>query len=150
MALFEVAYSENVGTLVFSGFGHSGSTRVYIISQNSNWNKIESSNKYLSPFQNPDPSSDYYGYGILEHEERIYLIGGQSGRYQNTIQVINFQNVDELQTAQTRQWVFIESLKNAVMYPAVISSRSSRRSLITREEELLIVGYTGDLREVTF
>ena len=56
---FEVCYSRNAGTLVFSGYGHSGATQVYIITQNSNWNKVESSDKYLSSFQNPGSSSYY-------------------------------------------------------------------------------------------
>ena len=50
---FEVCYSQNAGTLVFSGWGHGGATQVYIITQNSNWNQVESSDKYLSSFQNP-------------------------------------------------------------------------------------------------
>ena len=130
---FEVAHSPKVGTLVFSGAGYSGSTRVYIITQNSDWDKIKSSDKYLSPFQNPDPSSDYYGYGVVEQENKIYLVGGfTGGRHQNTIQVINFQNVDKLQIAKTRQWIFMENLKNAVYEPAVIY----------RKEKLLIVGRT--------
>ena len=95
---FELAFSENVGTLVFSGWGHDGSTQVYIITQNSNWNKIEDSDKYLDSFHNPDPSSDYDSYGVIAHEDKIYLIGGYSNfqgsvTYHNTIQVINFSNL---------------------------------------------------------
>ena len=95
---FELAFSENVGTLVFSGWGHDGSTQVYIITQNSNWNKIEDSDKYLDSFQNPDPSSDYDSYGVVAHEDKIYLIGGYSNfegsfTYHNTVQVINFFNL---------------------------------------------------------
>ena len=116
-AYFEVVHSANVGTLVFSGYGHSGLTKVYIITQNSNWDKIKSSDKYLSPFQNPGPGSNYYGYGVVEQEDKIYLVGGYSSGHRNTIQVINFQNVDKLQIAKTRQWIFIENLKNAVYGP---------------------------------
>ena len=91
--LFEVIHSANVGTLVFSRDGHSGSPQVYIITQNLNWDKIKSSDKYLSPFQNPNPSLDevwpssgYYGYGVVNHEEKIYLVGGYAdGSKQNTI-----------------------------------------------------------------
>ena len=56
-AYFEVVNSANVGTLIFSGDGHSGLTKVYIITQNSNWDKIKTSDKYLSSFQNPVTSS---------------------------------------------------------------------------------------------
>ena len=72
---FEVAYSKNVGTLILSGSGHSGYTQVYIVTQNLNWNKIESSNKFLSPFHNPS-GSDLEGFGAIEHEKKVYLIGG--------------------------------------------------------------------------
>ena len=130
---FEVVHSQNVGTLVFSGVGHSGSTLVYIITQNSNWNKVESSDKYLSDFQNPVPGSDYFGYGMVEQDDKIYLVGGYtttdiyyngytgySSSYQNTVQVVNFRDVDDLLTAQTRQWIFMENLKNAVEGPAIV------------------------------
>ena len=60
---FEVVHSQIVGTLVFSGCGHSGLTQMYIITQNPDWNTIVSSDKYLSPFQNPHPVLDYYGFG---------------------------------------------------------------------------------------
>ena len=125
-----MVHSQSVGTLVFSGAGHGGSTQVYIITQNSKWDQINSSNKYLSPFQNPNPNFDYHGYGVVEQEDKIYLVGGDSGRYQNIIQVINFQSVDKVQIARTRRWIFIENLKNAVYKPAVIY----------REKLLLIVG----------
>ena len=139
-AYFEVAHSANVGTLVFSGDGHNGLMQVYIITKNSNWEKIKSSDKYLSPFQNPGPRSDYFGYGVVEQEDRIYLVGGYSGEYQNTIQVINFQNVDTLQIAKTRKWIFIENLKNEVLEPA----------MIVREEVILIVGKTGTCQDVQY
>ena len=42
--------------------------------------------------------------------------------------------MDKLQTAKTRQWIFLENLKNAVYAPAVI----------IREEKLLIVGRTSE------
>ena len=94
-----------------------------------------SSDKYLSPFQNPDPVSRYYyAYGVVEQENKIYLVGGYTENYQNTIQVINFANVEKLQDAQTRNWIFIENLKNAVSQPA----------MIYLGDEILIVGNTGD------
>ena len=71
---------------------------------------------------------------MVEHKNKIYLIGGYSRSYQNSIQVINFDNVETLQDAQTRQWIFIENLKNAVYKPAMMYVG----------EELLIVGYTDD------
>ena len=117
---FEVVHSQNVGTLVFSGYGHSGSTLVYIITQNSNWSKVESSDKYLSDFQNPKPGYNYYYFGVVEQDDKIYLVGGFTGSYQNTVQVVNFRDVDDLLTAQTRQWILMENLKNAVYTPAVV------------------------------
>ena len=42
--------------------------------------------------------------------------------------------MDKLQIAKTRQWIFLVNLKNAVYKPA----------MIVREEELLVVGWTGD------
>ena len=130
---FEVAYSQNVGTLVFSGYRHSGSTQVYIVTQNSNWNKIESSDKYLNPFRNPGSSSNYYGYGVAEEKGKIYLVGGYSNSYQDTIQVVDFIDVKTLPEAQTRKWIFMENLENAVSRPAVIYSN----------DQLLVVGRTG-------
>ena len=135
---FEVAHSERVGTLVFSGDGHNGICEVYIITQNSNWNEIGSSDKYLSPFINTseEPGSknnNYRGYGVVEHMDNIYLVGGNDDGYQSTIQFINFEEVENLQEAQTKQWVFMENLKNAVFKPAVIYSN----------EQLLVVGDTG-------
>jgi hypothetical protein len=109
---FEVCYSRNAGTLVFSGFGHGGATQVYIITQNSNWNQVESSDKYLSSFQNPTSSSSYWDFGVVEQDDKIYLIGGYTGNYQNTIQVLNLKNSKSLQESQTRQWSFMTSLKN--------------------------------------
>ena len=131
---FEVVHSQNVGTLVFSGYGHKGQTQVYIITQNPDWNTIVSSEKYLSPFQNPYPVSNYYDFGVVEQDNTIYLVGGWAGSYQHTIQVINFDNVKTIQDAQTRNWNFIESLKHAVNKPAMIYLGG----------ELLIVGQTGD------
>merc|ERR1712127_885205 len=121
--------------LVFSEFGHSGATQVYIITQNSNWNQVESSDKHLSSFQNPSSSSNYYAFGVVEQDDKIYLIGGYSDSYQtfNEIQILNLQNSGSLQQAQTRQWTFITSLKNAVRNPAVIYSN----------DQLLIVGKAG-------
>ena len=73
-----------VGTLVFSGYVHIGATQVYIITQNSNWNQVESSDKYLSSFQNPSSwGGDYYGFGVVEQDDNIYLIGGYTGSFQN-------------------------------------------------------------------
>ena len=48
-------YSPNVGTIVFSGWDIT----TYIITQNSNWNTIESSENYLNSFQNPGFTSTY-------------------------------------------------------------------------------------------
>ena len=79
---FEVCYSQNAGTLVFSGYTHRGATQVYIITQNSNWNKIESSDNYLSSFPNPNqilPNFGYFGFGVVEQDDKIYLIGGSIG-----------------------------------------------------------------------
>ena len=93
---FEVAHSQNVGTLVFSGYGHSGLTKVYIITQNSNWNKIESSDNYLKNFKHPyrHPGvvgNDYWDYGVVEEKNKIYLIGGYTSSLdQNTIQTVDF------------------------------------------------------------
>ena len=173
--LFEVGYSDNVGTLVFSGDGHSGSSQVYIITQNSDWNTIESSDKYLNPFQIPNSpeSTNYYSFGVVEQEDKIYLIGGYSVGYQNTVQMLkgdgnnvifkkslgpvgyrlrkknvrenkfkishtshppsNLQDVNSLQEAQTRQWIFMANLKTSVYAPAVVYSN----------DQLLVVGYTG-------
>ena len=131
--LFEVVYSENVGTLIFSGHGHGGSIQVYIITQNSNWNKIESSDKYLNSFENPASSSDHHNFGVVEHGDKIYLVGVYLGGSQNTIQVVNFLNVGTIEEARTRDWILIGKLKNAVYRPAVIYSN----------EQLLVVGYTG-------
>jgi len=145
---FEVCYSQNVGTLVFSGVGRKGATQVYIITQNPNWNQIESSDKYLSSFQNPrsgdeGETNDFYSFGVVEQDEKIYLIGGYSDAYENDIrsykrhnqiQLLNLQNSASLQEAQTRQWTFITSLKNAVDSSAVIYSNG----------QLLVVGHTHD------
>ena len=130
---FKVCYSKNAGTLVFSGDGHGGATQVYIITQNSNWSKIENSDKYLNPFQNPSNSSGYRGFGVVEQDDKIYLIGGASDGYRNEIQILNLQNSGSLQQAQTRQWTFVTHLTNTVHKPAVIHSN----------DQLLIVGYTG-------
>jgi len=129
---FEVCHSKSAGTLVISGYGHSGKTQVYIITQNTNWNTIESSDKYLSSFQNPSPNSDYWGFGVAELDDKIYLIGGTSGGYQTTIKVLDLENSESLQQAQSRQWSFLTSLKNGVYTPAVIYSN----------DQLLIVGNT--------
>ena len=128
---FEVAYSQNVGTLVFSGYDHSGLTQVYIVTQNSNWNKIESSDKYLNPFQNPGSSSNYYGYGVVEEKGKIYLVGGYSNSYQDSIQVVDFIDVETLKEAQTRQWTFMENLENSVSRPAVIYSNDQLLAYVT-------------------
>jgi len=133
---FEVCYSQNAGTLVFSGYGHSGATQVYIITQNSNWNQVENSDKYLSSFQNPG-NSHYIGFGVVEHDDMIYLMGGYSTsgspiEVRNEIQVLNLKNSESLQESQTRQWSFMTSLKNAVYGPAVIYSN----------DQLLVVGET--------
>ena len=124
---FEVAYSQNVGTLVFSGDGHDKPIEVYVITQNSNWNKLASSDKYLTPFKNPGSRSDYYGNGVVELADKIYLVGGYSGMvYSGSeqsvthIQTIDFTKVENLQDAQSRQWIFMQNLKNAVYRPAVI------------------------------
>ena len=130
---FETTYSENVGTLVFSGRGHGGFTHVYIITQNKNWNKIESSKKYLSPLKNAGSGSDYWGFGVVARNDKIYLVGGYSDGYLNTIQCIDFTTAKTLKDAQTRPWIFMKKLRNAVNNPAVIYS----------EEKLLIVGRTG-------
>ena len=68
----------------------------------------------------------------MEQYDQIYLIGGYEHR--NDIQVLNLQNADSLQEAQSRQWSFMTSLKNGVAYPAVIHSN----------DQLLVVGRTGD------
>ena len=118
---FEVAHSENVGTLVFSGWGHQGSTQVYIITNNPKWNKIESSDKYLNPFKNPTSARDYYLYGVVEKDDKIYLVGGWSTNGK-TIQYIDFTTVRTLEDAQTTQWSFLQNLEIDVKYPAVIYS----------------------------
>jgi len=129
---FEVAYSKNVGTLILSGSGHSGYTQVYIVTQNSNWNNVESSNKFLSPFHNPS-GSDLMGFGAVEHENKVYIIGGWTELgYQNTIQSIDFTGVETLQDAKTKKWIFMANLKNSVNHPAVVYSN----------ERLLVVGAT--------
>ena len=133
---FEVAYSKNVGSLVFSGYGHGGSTQVYIITQNSNWNKITTSDKYLAPFESPNPSFDhYFDFGVVEKEDKIYLVGGYTGSYSynSCIQVVNFANVGTLQQAKSKQWVFMENLKYAITTPAVIHLN----------DQLIVIGRTG-------
>ena len=47
--------------------------------------------------------------------------------------MVNFQDVDNLLTAQTRQWSFLENLKTRVNRPSVIYSNG----------KLLIVGATN-------
>ena len=130
---FEVVHSQNVGTLVFSGHGHYR-IKVYIITQNPDWNTIDSSDKYLSRFRNPAPGYGYHGYGVVEHENKIYLVGGWARNAQKGIQFINFDNVEKLQDAQTRNWISIGNLKSAVDTPAMIYLGG----------ELLIVGWTDD------
>ena len=57
---------------------------------------------------------------MVEQDDKIYLVGGYAGSYQNTVQVVNFRDVDNFLTAQTRQWILMQNLKNSVIYPAVI------------------------------
>jgi hypothetical protein len=135
---FEVCYSRNAGTLVFSGYKNrygqyeERATQVYIITQNSNWNQVESTDKYLSSFQNPSSSSSFYGFGVVEQDDKIYLIGGLTGSRRNEIQILNLQNSESLRESKTRQWSFMTSLKNAVYDLAVIYSN----------DQLLVVGDT--------
>merc|ERR1719500_75653 len=81
--IFGVAYTKNVGSLVFSGYNHGGATQLYIVTQNENWAPVTSTNKYLNPFENPEPTTSYFGYGVTEHQDILYLIGGycSSGYY---------------------------------------------------------------------
>ena len=58
------------------------------------------------------------------------MIGGNSNSFQNTIQVVNFENVGNLQEAQSRQWSYMENLKNSIFRPAVVYSN----------EQLLVFG----------
>ena len=114
------AYSKNVGTLVFTGYGES--PKVYIINANSDWNTVssETSEKYLDSFQNPGSDSFYIGFAVVEHEDKIYLIGGISDSIIfNTIQVVSFANVETLHEAQSRQWTFMETLRNHVFHARV-------------------------------
>ena len=76
---FEVCNSPSSGTLVFSGYLHSGAPKVYIITQNSNWNPVESYYKYLDSFQIPGSGSRYHGFGVVEQDDKIYLLGGSIG-----------------------------------------------------------------------
>ena len=68
---------------------------------------------------------------MVEHENRIYLVGGVSGDYQKTIQTIDFGNVENLQDAKARHWTFMSPLKHTVNRPALIYSN----------EKLLVAGY---------
>jgi len=132
---FEVVYSKNVGTLVFSGFGHNGNTQTYIITQNSNWDKITTSDKYLNSFQNPKSGSEYYNFGVVEQYGKIYLIGGYDGKnIYNDVRVLDVRDVHSLQEAKTRKWNLIAHLKNNVSKPAIIHST----------DQLLVAGRTPD------
>ena len=73
------AGKENLVTLTKT----SPPTLVYIITQNSDWNKIGSDENYLKDFQNPSNSffssgSSYHSYAVLEEKDKIYLTGGQT------------------------------------------------------------------------
>jgi len=75
--LFEVAYSENVGTLVFSGHKDNRYTEVYIISPNSNWEQITHQDKYLKRSRiSYSGACSYSGFAVTEHKNKIFIIGG--------------------------------------------------------------------------
>ena len=78
---------------------------------------------------------------VLSFECILAILGAPENRFclvssyeKPTVQVVNFVNVETLQEAQTRQWTFLENLKNAVISPAVIYSN----------EQLLVVGHTAN------
>ena len=77
---------------------------------------------------------------VLSFECILAILGAPENRFclvssyeKPTVQVVNFVNVETLQEAQTRQWIFMENLKHAVLDPSVIYSN----------EQLLVVGQTG-------
>ena len=44
--LYQVAYAENVGTMLFSGYNHGGATQVYIVTPSRNFGTLSDSDKY--------------------------------------------------------------------------------------------------------
>merc|ERR1719500_489487 len=129
---FKVAYTKNVGTVVFSGYNHGGATQLYIVTQNENWAAVTSTNKYLNPFETPDPTGYYYYYGVTEHQDTLYLIGGYcNGQYSSIVQSLNLKEVTSLQSAQARNWIQIGNLNSDVNYSAVQFLN----------DQLLVVGY---------
>ena len=85
-----IVYVKNIGTLCIGGYRKD--QKVYIVTQNQDWQNINNSDKFLNEIE-----GTAYGYfGATVHENAVYLVGGFSSvngySAKNYVQFVDFDS----------------------------------------------------------